>query len=169
VDLHLVDAPDANEPVPVKHHPKRTVEKPDDNPDADTPEVVPLSKAMLAEKLGEKLDASGVKDATKTSTNGAIGGHTNRFQDYYALVHDQVMQLWQIPNLIDANAIDPVVEIHVEKNGYVPPDQVYLKTSSGNRAYDDSALQAAKSLNYLREPLPDGCPPDISITFHPNT
>jgi protein TonB len=169
VDLHLVDAPDTSAPTPVKHHPRKTVEKPDDNPDAETPDVIPLSKAMVAAKLGEKLDSEGVKDAAKTGASGALDGHTNPFQEFYALLHDQVMQLWRIPNQIDVNAVEPIVEIHVEKNGYVPPAQVYLKRSSGNPAYDDSALQAAKNLNYLREPLPDGCPPDISITFEPNT
>ena len=50
-----------------------------------------------------------------------------------------------------------------DKDGTV--ETVTLTRSSGNQAYDDSALAAAKKLNHLLQPLPDGCPPDIYIDF----
>ncbi len=49
-------------------------------------------------------------------------------------IRDQAMDLWQNPNLSDENAVDPVVQIHVEKDGRVPPESVYLLHSSGNPA-----------------------------------
>ena len=58
-----------------------------------------------------------------------------------------------------------MVKIHVEKDGRVPPELVTLEQSSGNQAYDQSALDATRSLGYLLQPLPDGCPPDIHINF----
>jgi TonB family protein len=75
------------------------------------------------------------------------------------------MSQWQSPNLADETAVNPIVQIHVEKDGRVPAESAHLIQSSGNASYDDSALAAAKNLGYLHEPLPDGCPPDIPITF----
>jgi TonB family protein len=174
IDLHEVVRTDAaaTEPPkkPAKHHAKKPVKNPDDSQDeADSsPDNTGLSKEQIAEKLGEKLNASGVKDAIKSGASGSDHGKDNPFGEFYALLHDQVMELWTLPNQVDDAAVNPVVEIHVERDGRVSPELVRLTRSSGNQAYDDSALQAAKNLGYLREPLPDGCPPDISITFKPN-
>jgi TonB family protein len=169
VDLTLADGP----ATPVvkskpKVHPKKPVTKSSDNPDDQETEKADstgLSKEEIAEKLGEKLDAAGVKNATQTGTSGSANAHPNNFADFYAAIRDQVMSQWESPNLADETAVNPIVQIHVEKDGHVPPDSVQLIQSSGNSTYDDSAVAAAKGLGYLHEPLPDGCPPDIPITF----
>lgn len=175
VDLTLADGPTMAEDKPKpKHHVKKPVVKPtEDTEDQDHDATVNsnsagLSKEQIAEKLGEKLDAAGIKNATQTGTSGADHTQASLFADFYASIRDQAMNQWQSPNLSDANAVDPIVHIYVEKDGRVPPESVRLTQSSGNAAYDDSAIAAAKSLGYLHEPLPDGCPPDISITFKPN-
>jgi protein TonB len=170
IDLHEVVRTDAAATDPPKKPAKHHAKNPDDSQDeADSsPDNTGLSKEQIAEKLGEKLNASGVKDAIKSGASGSDHGKDNPFGEFYALLHDQVMELWTLPNQVDDAAVNPVVEIHVERDGRVPPELVRLTRSSGNQAYDDSALQAAKNLGYLREPLPDGCPPDISITFKPN-
>jgi TonB family protein len=172
VDLTLADGPTpaANKPKPKLHH-KKPVVKTTANPEeqdheaAANPDSAGLSKEEIAEKLGEKLDAAGVKDATKTGASGSENSHANSFADFYASIRDQVMSEWQSPNLADETAVNPIVRIHVEKDGRVPPESVQLIQSSGNSTYDDSAVAAAKNLGYLHEPLPDGCPPDIPITF----
>jgi len=178
VDLHLADGPTPVVDKPVtkpKPHVKKPVAKPaDDSADQDQeattkPDSAGLSKEQIAEKLGEKLDAAGIKNAVKTGTSGSANATANPFADFYAAIHDQVMNQWQSPNLSDENAVDPIVHIYVEKDGRVPPESVRLTRSSGNQAYDDSAVAAAKGLGYLHEPLPDGCPPDISIIFKPNS
>jgi TonB family protein len=175
VDLTLADAPAtaADKPVtkPKPHHKKPVVKKtdnPENHEDTSNPDSAGLSKEQIAEKLGEKLDAAGVKDATQSGTSGSVNGHTSPFADFYASIHDQVMSQWQTPNLADQTAVNPIVQIHVEKDGRVPPESVQLIQSSGNSTYDNSALEAAKGLGYLHQPLPDGCPPDISIIFKPN-
>jgi len=171
VDLTLADAPTPAVDKPkIKHH-KKPVVKPtedtadDSQDDSSSPDSAGLSKEQIAEKLGDKLDAAGVKDAPNTGTSGAENAHPNSFADFYASIRDQVMSQWESPNLTDETAVNPVVEIHVEKDGEVPPGSVHLIQSSGNQTYDDSALEAARNLGYLHEPLPDGCPPDIPITF----
>ena len=170
VDLTLADAPDADKPVTKpKLHPKKPVVKPSEDkedPDAaDNPDSAGLSKEQIAAKLGDKLDEAGVKSAANTGTSGAANAHPNNFSDFYASIRDQVMSQWQSPNLSDETAINPIVQIHVESDGRVPPGDVHLIQSSGNTSYDDSAVSAAKNLGYLHEPLPQGCPPDIPITF----
>ena len=174
-DLQLADGPTPT-PDPVKHvakpkHKKPAVKAPTDDstsPDSDrtaSADNSGLSKDEVASQLGKKLEESGVENAVKTGTSGSDHSQANPFADFYLSVRDQVMNKWEHPNLTDETAVNPEVTIHVEKDGRVPPESVTLSRSSGNPAYDDSALAAAKSLGYLLQPLPDGCPPDIHITF----
>ena len=171
VDLTLADGPVPDKPpVKPKPHVKKPVVKPNDAQDQDQdaetkPDSAGLSKEEIAAKLGEKLDAAGVKNATQTGTSGSANAHPNDFSDFYAAIRDQVMSQWQSPNLADETAVNPIVEIHVDKDGRVPPESVHLIQSSGNPTYDDSAVEAAKGLGHLHEPLPEGCNPDIPITF----
>lgn len=172
VDLHLTDGPTPVTDKPV-HKPKHVKKTPppatdrSDAPDRDasSPENMGLSKEQIAQRLGKKLEAAGVTSATRLGTSGAADGHNNPFADFYASIHDQIMNKWQEPNQDDQQAIDPVVQIHVESDGRVPAERVTLIRGSGNQAIDDSALGAARSIGYTLQPLPDGCPPDISITF----
>jgi TonB family protein len=166
----LEDAPPApDKPIKPKHVKKPVAkahsdETPSDDRDT-TSESTGLSKEKIAEKLGEKMDASGVKNATKVGTSGSTNAHPSSFASFYDSIRDQVMSQWESPNLSDETAVNPIVQIHVEKDGRVPTESVHLIQSSGNPTYDDSAVAAAKSLGYLHQPLPDGCPPDIPITF----
>jgi len=165
VDLNLADAPPAPDQPKPKHHPKKLVAKPADDSEDEAPDSAGLSRDQIAMRLGEKLDPGGIRDAVKSGTSGSVNAHPNSFADFYASIRDQVMSQWQSPNLADETAVNPIVQIHVEKDGRVPPESVHLVQSSGNPSYDDSALSAAKNLGFLHEPLPDGCPPDIPITF----
>jgi outer membrane biosynthesis protein TonB len=173
VDLTLADGPTTplEKPKPKVHHKKLVVKPTEDSHDEDVSEKADsagLSKEQIAEKLGEKLDASGVKNATKTGTSGSANSHQNQFSDYYLMIAQQIDDQWLIPNVAAEMTSNPLVHIYVEKDGRVPPEKVYLMRSSGNSAYDDSAVSTAKNFGYLREPLPDGCPPDISINFKPD-
>jgi len=170
VDLTLADAPNTAAAKPKPPLKKPEAKKPDESQDHDhqtsaKPDSTGLSKEQIAEKLGEKLDSAGVKNATKTGTSGSDHSTASPYADFYAMIRDQVMSQWESPNLTDETAVNPIVQIHVEKDGRVPVESVHLIQSSGNSTYDDSAVTAAKNLGYLHEPLPDGCPPDIPITF----
>jgi TonB family protein len=167
VDLNLVDAPTTAADKPVtkpKTHPKKPVEKPAHD-ETDNPDSTGLSRDEIAKQLGEKLEAAGIKNGVYSGPSGSANSHASAFADFYASIRDQVMSQWESPNLTDASAVNPIVEIHVDKDGRVPPESVRLTRSSGNETYDDSAVAAARGLGYLHEPLPDGCPPDIPITF----
>jgi TonB family protein len=172
IDLsQLVDAPDTDDAKPVKTkpkiHPKKTVkteEKPTHN--AADSETDGMTEAQVAHKLGAKLDAEGTDKGTTNGPNGSTHSKANEFADFYQSIHDQVMTKWSVPNSVDETAIDPIVRIHVEKDGRVPADRVTLERSSNNPAFDQSALEAARGMGYTLQPLPDGCPPDISITFN---
>ena len=167
-DLSLAEGPAPDKPAKPKPHPKK---KPATTADtavnADTPssETTGLSREQIAAKLGEKLQQAGASNQVNVGQDGSDHSQANPYQDFYLMIHDQVMSKWQHPNLVDETAVNPVVKIHVEKDGRVPPELVTLEQSSGNQAYDQSALDATRSLGYLLQPLPDGCPPDISINF----
>jgi TonB family protein len=169
VDLSkLEDAPtSADKPkTPIKKAAKADDDSQKDDADNTAkPDNDGLSKEEVAKMLGEKLKAAGVKNANKVGASGSPDAHANSYSDFYAAIRDQVMSQWESPNLTDETAINPIVQIHVEKDGSVPAELVHLVQSSGNPTYDDSAVAAAKNLGQLHEPLPEGCPPDIPITF----
>jgi len=175
VDLsQLVEGPATPAPVkPIAKHKPQVKKTAAEAPATDAPETnaavksenTGLSKEQIAQALGKKSENAGNKNATKLGPSGAQNSHANSFADFYAMIRDQVMDKWQHPNQLDNNAVNPIVQIHVEKDGRVPPESVSLVKSSGNPVYDESALTAAKSLGYLLQPLPDGCPADIPITF----
>lgn len=173
VDLsHLVDAPAADQPPPKarpKMHPKKPVKRTEAKPDRDADvesDTSGLSREQVARELGDKLKAAGTEQGRTEGPNGSTHAKANEFADFYQAIHDQVMSKWSSPNLVDETAIDPIVQIHIEKSGRVPADRVKLLRSSNNPAFDQSALAAARNMGYTLQPLPDGCPPDISITFN---
>jgi outer membrane biosynthesis protein TonB len=173
IDLsQLVDAPTTDAPKPAKVKPKahpkkavhKTAPKPDDDASAD--ETSGLSREQVAAKLGAKLEAEGSDKGTTTGPDGSTHSNNRDFSEFKNLIHDKVMNDWQVPNSVDETAIDPIVHIHIEKDGYVPPESVSLERSSNNPAIEQSALEAARKLGHLSEPLPDGFPPDTSISFN---
>jgi TonB family protein len=180
VDLHLEDGPNAETtttPAPEKPKPKRIKKAAPQEVLGDDSEIDReisdpanrgLSRAEIAAKIGDKLDAEGVAHADKSGASGVAGAHTSPFEDFYNSIREQITDKWQVPNQDDAQATNPVVQIHVESDGRVPPERVTLLHSSGNQAIDDSALAAARTMGYTLQPLPDGCPPDISITLQLN-
>jgi len=171
VDLHEVDRTDVSDtpPKPAKHHAKKPVKTPDDAPDDNdaSRDTTGLSKQQIAEMLGDKLEPAGSHNAQKYGASGQANGHANEFQDFYAMIRDQVRDAWNSP--MTPAQTEPVVGIHVEADGRVPAESVHLIRSSGDPAYDAAALDTVKRLGFLHEPLPHGCPPDITIRFNPNT
>jgi outer membrane biosynthesis protein TonB len=167
VDLTLADGPPEKTPPKHKHVKKAApaASEQNDDRDAEAPDSTGLSKMQVASLLGKKIEAAGIENSAKTGVSGSADGHANPFADFYASIQEQVMNKWQNPAQDDQQATNPVVQIHVEKDGRVPPEQVVLLHGSGNQAIDDSALSTAKSIGYTLQPLPDGCPPDISINF----
>jgi TonB family protein len=169
VDLTLVDGPtDDDTPAPKpkpKTHPKKPVHKADREA-AASEDTQGLSKEEVAQKLGDQFKDSGTEKADKTGIDGSQHTKASDYSDFYQSIHDQVMNKWTVPNAVDETAADPIVQIHVDRDGRVPPELVKLLRSSNNPAWDQSALEAARSMGYTLQPLPDGCPPDISITFN---
>jgi TonB family protein len=171
VDLTLANAPDDDTPPPPKPakprtHPKKPAHKADTNPDAHTETDSPgLSKEQVAAKLGDQFKDSGTEKADRAGVNGSEHSRQSDFSDFYQSIHDQVMNKWTVPNVVDESVSAPVVQIHVDQDGRVPASRVALLRSSNNPAVDQSALEAARSMGYTLQPLPDGCNPDISITF----
>jgi TonB family protein len=98
-------------------------------------------------------------------SSGEVMGDAGKYVDFYTSIRDQVMIKWQNPGRNGKTTVSPIVQIHVEKDGRVPMSDVRLIRSSGDPTFDNSALAAAKTIGDLHQPLPDGCSPDIPITF----
>ncbi len=82
------------------------------------------------------------------------------------MIGQQIHEEWNSPMV--SVEMEPLVGMHVERDGRVPPESVHLIRSSGSPSYDDSAVATVKRLGFIREPLPEGCPPDMTINFNPN-
>ncbi len=171
VDLHEVVRPDPDpavspdptpspRPTPTHTHHPHVTPPPQDTPDPTQ------STAEIQHELEQHLQHAGVQSATNTGDSGIKGGQASDFGGFYDSIKNQVYDQWHAPGSIDPN-LQAIVQIHVEKDGRVPREQVTLVRSSGNQAYDDSALDAARNLGQLNMALPEGCPPDIKITFDP--
>ena len=75
VDLNLVDGPAEPVPKPAKHVPKKPpvkrTEETDKSDARSNPDSTGLTKEQIAEKLGEKANASGSKNALKSGVSGS--------------------------------------------------------------------------------------------------
>ena len=83
---------------------KKPVVKPEDTQDQDQDaaaksESSGLSKEQIAAKLGEKLDAAGVKDANRTGISGSVNAHPDDWRESVALL-EQIRNRW--PEALEA-------------------------------------------------------------------
>ena len=115
---------------PQAKHAKKAPPKPilgdDDTAAQDQADTQGLSREQVAKKLGDKLAAEGVAHSNLLGDSGVSGGHPSPFADFYNSIREQITDKWQVPNQDAAGATNPVVQIHVDKDGRVPPEQVPL-------------------------------------------
>lgn len=108
----------------------------------------------------------GSRDGSPDGMAGGVGKGTP-FWWYYQHVHDRMYEAWaQPPESVnwDKRQFSTVV-IKVARNGEILA--VRLQTPSGNRAMDESALAAARSVEKL-QPLPEGlggATAEITVNF----
>ncbi len=108
----------------------------------------------------------GSRNGSPTGMAGGVGQGT-AFWWYYQHVHDRMYEAWaQPPESVnwDKRQFSTVV-IKIARNGEIVA--VRLLTPSGNRALDESAVAAARSVERL-QPLPDGlggATADITVNF----
>jgi len=108
----------------------------------------------------------GSRDGSPDGMAGGVGKGTP-FWWYYQHVRDRMYDAWQQPPESvnwSRNAFSTVV-VRVARSGEIV--DVRLQTPSGNRAMDESAITAAKTVRRL-QPLPDGLgreTAEISINF----
>lgn len=120
-------------------------------------------------KAGGGEGRSPVIGSRNGSPDGIAGGvgKGSPFWWYYQHVHDRMYEAWvQPPESVnwDKRQFSTVV-LKVARNGEILA--VRLQTPSGNRAMDESALAAARSVEKL-QPLPDGlggATAEITVNF----
>jgi len=148
-------------PPPPKTNQVAKTETPKPKPPAPSKPPPPkLTQAQIA-----KLLAQGMPLSAPGAASGAAGD-PSQFGWYYAMVKQAMYEAWSQPGgLSVAPGQTTVVEIRVERSGAVTRRR--LVKSSGNRALDDSVMQAVESVRSLK-PLPQGLGgmyKDITIEF----
>lgn len=87
---------------------------------------------------------------------------------YIPVIKDRVRQYWARPPAADGS-LSAVVSVRLIPGGDVVPNSVHIERSSGNTAFDQSAIAAVYNASPL--PVPSGPPferfREFSFTFTP--
>jgi protein TonB len=97
---------------------------------------------------------------------GGVNGPGSANWPYYMHVRERMYEAWGQPGGVSDRGLVAVVQIRVARDGSIL--DATLKRSSGNRAMDLSALEAARKVKLLEPPpsaLVQGSAAEISIDF----
>jgi len=134
------------------------------------------NESKSAEGEGNGLTPSGVKDALSKSLNGqgldsrvvgpaggGGGAAGTADQWYYDLIRQAMYGAWAQPSEFAGQHLNTKIKIHIAADGTVSDPSI--AASSGNAAYDASALDAARNVTQLSKPRPDAIPESIVVNF----
>jgi len=135
------------------------------------------NESKSAEGEGNGLTPSGVKDELSKSLNslgldshlvgpasGGGGGPAGTAdQWYYDLIRQAMYGAWTQPSELAGEHLNTKIKIHIAADGTVSDPSIAV--SSGNAAYDASALDAARSVTHLSKPRPDAIPESVNVNF----
>jgi TonB family protein len=98
------------------------------------------------------------------SPDGVVGGvgQGSPFWQYYQHVHDRMYEAWEQPGQVLDKKLVATVLVRVARDGTIT--DVTLKSSSGNKLMDDSALATARRVQRL-EPPPDALVKDSAANI----
>ncbi len=125
------------------------------------------------QSIAKNISAGGAKSGLTTSmtigTFGSSGGKESDFSDYFNHIRSRMIDAWNQPqNLASRNKLKTGIRMKIARNGAV--SSVSLASSSGNTAWDESALAAARKVNRvnsLPEGLGDSSGLNLTIYFEP--
>ena len=134
------------------------------------------NESKSPEGEGNGLTAAGVKDALAKRLNGqGLDGHLvgpasggggpagTGDQWYYDLIRQAMYGAWAQPSEFAGQHLNTKIKIHIAADGTVSDPSIAV--SSGNAAYDASALDAARNVTRLSKPRPDAIPEAVSVNF----
>lgn len=120
----------------------------------------PKSEGRTAEEIEKQLAEAARGTAALQTAEGMAGV---RFGDYRTRLQAQVERGWRVPaNLARRRDLVAVVEFEIEADGTIR--RVQLDKSSGEAAYDDSVMRAARDITSFETP-PVGFPRTFTIRF----
>jgi TonB family protein len=98
------------------------------------------------------------------SPDGVVGGvgQGSPFWQYYQHVHDRMYEAWEQPGQVLDKKLVATVLVRVARDGTIT--DVTLKSSSGNKLMDESALATARRVQHL-EPPPDALVKDSTANI----
>ena len=98
------------------------------------------------------------------SPDGVVGGvgQGSPFWQYYQHVHDRMYEAWEQPGQVLDKKLVATVLVRVARDGTIT--DVALKSSSGNKLMDESALATARRVQRL-EPPPDALVKDSTANI----
>lgn len=153
--------PEPPPPPPPKPEPPKP-EPPKAEPEAPPP---PPPAPVEAPKSTEQVKATPPPVSLPAFGNPFATGRKSRFAGYVDLVTSEIQRRYRQPPDLPAD-IDYLVlcQLRVDEQGRVVAYQ--LVNSSGNKAFDQSALAALAEVRQLRPP-PQGMSPIIVVKFYP--
>jgi protein TonB len=150
------EPPPPPEPEPPKPEPPKPEPKAEAPPPPPAPVEAPKSQELV--KAAPPVSLPGFGNPFGT-------GRRSRFAGYVDLVTSEIQKQYkQPPDLVPEIEYIVLCQLRIDENGRVLTYQ--LVNSSGNKEFDQSALEALAAVRQLRPP-PPGMSPVIVVKFYP--
>jgi len=122
-----------------------------------------LTASGVAAQLAKSLNGQGLDSHLVGPAGGGGGAAGKADQEYYNLIRQAMYGAWAQPSEFAGQHLNTKVKIHIAADGSVSDPSI--AASSGNAAYDASALDAARNVTQLSKPRPDTIPEAVIVNF----
>ncbi len=120
-----------------------------------------LKAAGVEDRLSHALNGSGATAPVVVGPAGGGGGGSGSW--YYGLIRDEMYRAWDQPVDLAGRGYRTVVRVTIAADGRITGAEVVQ--GSGNAAFDQSALAAARRVAKLSKPRPEDIPESVTVAF----
>ncbi|HDQ05021.1 MAG TPA: TonB family protein [Deltaproteobacteria bacterium] len=158
-------------PTTIKRKPEGLAPEPIKKEEPEKLDVLKALEALKQKEIASRTEDTAVTDSedgiSATGGPASPGQTSDQRNEYYATIWSKVKGNWALPQaLMPADNVEAIIAVKISRGGTV--ENIYFEKRSGNRYFDDSALNAVKkSLPF--PPLPSyiaGSYIEIGIRFH---
>ncbi|SDT93520.1 TonB family C-terminal domain-containing protein [Verrucomicrobium sp. GAS474] len=121
-----------------------------------------LKASGVSDQLSKALQGSGATAPVTVGPAGGGGGGGNGSW-YYGLIRDEMYRAWDQPVDLSGKGYATIIRVTLADDGRITGSSI--ERSSGNTAFDQSALAAARRVNRLSKPKPADIADSVTIAF----